>query len=48
MSKSIKLMAMFGLVATIAACSSGQTEDDFVVVDPEPISSEPTFTGKFK
>jgi hypothetical protein len=46
MSKSIKLMAMFGLVATIAACSSGQTEDDFVVV--EPISVEPVYTGKFK
>lgn len=48
MSKSIKLMAMFGLVATIAACSSGQTEEEFVVVDPEPISVEPTYTGKYK
>ena len=48
MSKSIKLMAMVGLVAAVAACTSGQTEDEFVVVDPEPISTEPVHTGKFK
>jgi len=48
MSKSLKLMAMFGLVAAVAACSSGQTEEEYVVVDPEPISVEPTYTGKFK
>ena len=48
MSKSLKLMAMVGMVAAVAACSSGQTEEEFVVVDPQPISVEPTFTGKFK
>ena len=48
MSKSLKLMAMFGMVAAVAACSSGQTEEEFVVVDPQPISVEPTFTGKYK
>ena len=48
MSKSLKLMAMFGLVAAVAACSSGQTEEEYVVVDPEPISVEPTYTGKYK
>lgn len=48
MSKSIKLMAMFGMVAAVAACTSGQTEEEFVVVDPEPISVEPVQTGKFK
>lgn len=48
MSKSIKLMAMFGMVAAVAACTSGQTEEEFVVVDPEPISVEPVHTGKFK
>ena len=48
MSKSIKLMAMVGLVASIAACTSGQTEEEFVVVDPEPISTEPVHTGKYK
>ncbi|MEM6305792.1 MAG: hypothetical protein AAF744_13825 [Pseudomonadota bacterium] len=46
MSKSIKLIAVFGFVAAIAACA--QQEEEFVVVDPEPISTEPTFTGKFK
>jgi len=48
MSKSLKLMAMFGMVAAVAACTSGQTEEEFIVVDPEPISVEPTYTGKFK
>lgn len=48
MSKSLKLIAMFGMVAAVAACTSGQTEEEYVVVDPEPISVEPTYTGKFK
>jgi len=47
MSKSIKLLAMVGFVATIAACGNGQQEE-FVVVDPEPISVEPVYTGKYK
>ncbi len=48
MSKSIKLLATLGFVAVVAACTSGQTEEEFVVVDPEPISTEPTYTGKYK
>ena len=44
MSKSIKLVAMFGLVAAIAACA--QQEEEFVVV--EPVTTEPVFTGKYK
>ncbi len=49
MSKSIKFVALLGFVATVAACgSSGQTEEEFVVVDPEPITTEPTYTGKLK
>lgn len=51
MSKSIKVTAMLGLVALAAACAR-QTNDaaveEFVVVDPAPISVEPTFTGKYK
>ncbi|MCT4555584.1 MAG: hypothetical protein N4A53_12925 [Pelagimonas sp.] len=47
MSKSIKLLAMLGLVAGVAACG-GQQEEEFVVVDPEPISVEPVYTGKYK
>lgn len=48
MSKSIKFFAAAGLIAAVAACSSGQTEEEFVVVEPEPISVEPTYTGKYK
>lgn len=49
MSKSIKIVALFGFVATVAACgSSGQTEEEFVVVDPAPITTEPVHTGKYK
>ncbi|WP_165586993.1 hypothetical protein [Pseudaestuariivita atlantica] len=47
MSKSIKLLVAFGLVAGVAACASGNDEE-FVVVDPEPISVEPVYTGKYK
>ena len=46
MSKSIKLLAAVGLLAAVAACA--QQEEEFVVVEPEPISVEPVHTGKFK
>jgi uncharacterized lipoprotein YajG len=51
MSKNIKLLAMLAVVAGVAACA--QQEEEFVVVDPapivyEPISVEPTYTGKYK
>ncbi len=36
MSKSIKLIAAFGFIAAISACTSGQTDEEFVVVDPSP------------
>lgn len=48
MSKSIKLLAAFSFVAAISACASGQTDEEYVVVAPEPISVEPTYTGKYK
>ena len=48
MSKSIKLLATFGFVVVVAACAREQQVEEFVVVEPEPISVEPTFTGKFK
>jgi hypothetical protein len=47
MSTSIKFIAMAALLVTVAACAR-QTQDEFVVVDPEPISTEPAFTGKYK
>jgi outer membrane lipopolysaccharide assembly protein LptE/RlpB len=48
MSKSIKLLAAVGLFAILAACGQKQTNDEFVVIDPEPISHEPVHTGKYK
>ncbi len=45
MSKSIKLLATLGFIALVAACAREQEE--FVVVEPEPISTEPVQTGKF-
>lgn len=45
MSKSIKFLALVGFVATVAACGNSR-EEEFVVV--EPISVEPTYTGKYK
>ncbi|MBU2962705.1 hypothetical protein KO516_18105 [Citreicella sp. C3M06] len=45
MSKSIKVLAMLGLFG-LAAC--GQQEEEYVVAEPEPISVEPVYTGKYK
>ncbi len=45
MSKSVKFIAMFGFVAALAACA--QQEEEFVVVEPEPVTVEPVFTGKY-
>ncbi|SHG43353.1 hypothetical protein [Cognatishimia maritima] len=47
MSKSIKIIAALGLAAFVAACAQ-QAEEEYVVVDPEPISTEPMHTGKYK
>ncbi|MFY0596189.1 MAG: hypothetical protein JXQ85_07145 [Cognatishimia sp.] len=47
MSKTIKTMVAFGLVAFVAACAQ-QAEEEYVVTDPAPISTEPTHTGKYK
>ena len=46
MSKSIKLLALAGLVAAAAACA--KKEPEYVYVEPEPISTEPVYTGKYK
>ena len=46
MSKSIKVLAMLGLFG-LAACG-GQQEEEYVVVAPEPITTEPVYTGKYK
>lgn len=46
MSKSVKLVLSLGLVVFIAACAP--KEEAPVFVDPEPISVEPVYTGKYK
>ena len=54
MSKSIKLLAILGVVASVAACGNRSQEEEFVVVEPAPapmpapITHEPVFTGKYK
>ena len=48
MSKSIKLLATFGFIVVVAACAREQQVEEFVVVDPAPISVEPAYTGKYK
>ncbi|MFD1341907.1 hypothetical protein [Litorisediminicola beolgyonensis] len=47
MSNSLKLLAMFGLVAGLSACGGGQQEEEYVVVAPEPITMEQPM-GKYK
>ncbi len=47
MSKTIKSILAVGLIGLVAACAQ-QAEEEFVVVDPEPISMEPEYTGKYK
>ena len=45
MFKTAKLLAMAGIVCAVAACA--KDEEEFVVVAPDPITTEPTFTGKY-
>lgn len=47
MSKNIKVLGMVSLMVLVAACGRNNNEE-FVVVDPEPISQEPVHTGKYK
>ncbi|WP_428926044.1 hypothetical protein [Marinibacterium sp. SX1] len=47
MFKSIKLLALAGFIGAVAACASNEPEE-FVVIEPEPISTEPVYTGKYK
>lgn len=46
MSKSISFVLIVGLLGLVSACS--KPEPAPVYVDPEPISVEPTYTGKYK
>lgn len=46
MSSILKTVVALCSVAYLAACAAPQEE--YVVVDPEPISDEPAYTGKYK
>ncbi|GGL85881.1 hypothetical protein [Pseudooceanicola nanhaiensis] len=46
MSKSVRGILALGLVVFVAACA--QQEEEYVVVDPQPITTEPVYTGKYK
>lgn len=48
MSKSIRIIALLGFAVGLAACAQPEPEE-FVVVEPEPISMEPVVVGgKYK
>lgn len=48
MSRYIKSMVALSLVVAVAACGRSAPEEEYVVVQPEPISVEPAYTGKYK
>ena len=52
MAQHAKTALILGFVALAAACGRGNVNDaaveEFVVMDPEPITAEPEFTGKYK
>ncbi|MEY8880979.1 hypothetical protein [Donghicola sp. XS_ASV15] len=48
MSKVVITFAALAVVASVAGCAKKPAEEEFVVVQPEPISVEPTYTGKYK
>ncbi|WP_204355223.1 hypothetical protein [Roseovarius amoyensis] len=48
MSKTVTSILALGLVAMVTACGQQQQQEEFVVVEPEPISVEPVYTGKYK
>ncbi|MDX1780056.1 MAG: hypothetical protein R3256_01940 [Thalassovita sp.] len=47
MANIIKSVIGLGLLAVLSACAQ-PAEDDYIVVEPEPISVEPVYTGKYK
>lgn len=46
MSTSIRFVAAIGLVVAVAACDTSPREE-FLVAEPEAVSIEPTYTGKY-
>ena len=54
MSKTIMRLVLLASVVFVAACSQRASTDaqagqqEFVIVEPAPVSVEPAFTGNFK
>ena len=48
MSKSIKSFCAVSLLVLVAACGNNDSGDaeEFVVVDPTPVTTEPTYNSK--
>ncbi len=46
MSTSLRIVAALGLAAVVGACDTSPREE-FVVAEPEAVSVEPTYTGKY-
>lgn len=46
MQKSMRIVMALAFVGFVAACAA-KTEEEVVYVD-EPVSVEPTYTGKYK
>ena len=48
MSKSIKSLFAVSLLVVVAACGSNNSApvEEFVVIDPVPVTIEPTFSSK--
>lgn len=46
MVKSVSFVLAVGLLGAVAACS--KPEPAPVYIDPEPITVEPVYTGKYK
>lgn len=44
--KGLAALALLAAVSSISACAQ-QAEDEYVVVEPEPITVEPVSTGKY-
>lgn len=50
MSNILKGAAALSLALVVSACGNNAPEEEYVVVEPEPepISVEPEYTGKYK
>lgn len=47
MSNSLKALCALALLAVVAACGNQNAAEDYVVVDPSPVTVEPVYTGKY-